>query len=411
MGETAASLELLKGSKKDAVDKELSAAPATEEEIELDIDIDSLDMASIDELVDQYSLEVPAEWSKLSLDQKKDWLRSQAEETPEPAAAPVEAKKPAKEKKAKAEKSKPDKPKPETFTEAEVSISHDGLEPAKADQLQEAVAKLTPADIEAAAKDIVTTDKKAKKEKSKAIAKSETLHGEIVDGDLIVDIVSEVETMNEQDARKTVAALNENTEKSYFKLGGVLSVILKNKWYEPYGHFRDLVENEYGIHYRKAMYWISIYDHLVESKVPWSKVKEIGWAKLKELADILTLDNVDQWVEVAKNNPQLKFLEIVKQAKQNDQPALADQSAQVSITTNKTFKVHSGQKETIEAAINKAKDECNTSVDTVALENICLDYLSGDSLKKRLVQMGPEKAANLVAEAFPGLNFTVDLSE
>jgi hypothetical protein len=208
-----------------------------------------------------------------------------------------------------------------------------------------------------------------------------------------------------------VAALSDNTEKTYFKLGGVLSLILKNKWYAPYGHFRDLVENEYGIHYRRAMYWISIYDTLVESKVPWSKVKEIGWAKLKELAGIITLDNVDEWVAIAKSQPQLKFMETVKAAKSNNQPAITDQSQPASVTSNKTFKCHSGQKETIEAAINKAKEESNTSVDTVALENICLEYLGGVTLKNRLQKMGLDAALKAVADAFPDATLNIEVQE
>lgn len=400
MGETAASLELLKGSKKDAVDKELSTA-TNEDEIELDIDLDSISNEEIDEVVEKYSLEVPAEWKSWTLDQKKNWFKDQSEETePAPAPAPVEAKKekPAKEKKPKPEKLK----KAEEAQVEEAVVSFPTLSPEPTLE--------TVSSPSAAEKVKAVHEKQAKKAKSTAVAKA-PLQGEIVDGDLIVDIVAEVETMNEQDARKTVAALNENTEKSYFKLGGVLSVILKNKWYEPYGHFRDLVENEYGIHYRKAMYWISIYDHLVESKVPWSKVKEIGWAKLKELADILTLDNVDQWVDVAKNNPQLKFMEIVKQAKASEQPQLTDQSQPASITQNKTFKVHSGQKETIEAAISKAKEDGNTTVDTVALEYICLEYLGGETIKNRLMKVGIEEATKIFEAAFPGVNLTLELPD
>jgi len=401
MGETAASLELLKGSKKEAVEKELSPAADAPvmEEIELDVDIDSLDDAAVDEMVEKYSVEVPAEWPSMTLDDKKSWLQSQSDDEA-PAAPAPEPKKPV-----KAEKKSKAKPKKDEKAE-DASVVKGSLE---ASEAVVSFPQLTP-EPEAVPLQPVEAEKPQKK-KSQALVKSETLNGEIVDEDLIVDIVQDVETMNEQDARKTVAALSENTEKTFFKLGGVLSVILKNKWYAPYGHFRDLVENEYGIHYRRAMYWISIYDNLVESKVPWSKVKEIGWAKLKELADIITVDNVDDWVQIAKSQPQLKFMETVKAAKTSNQPAITDQSTPASTTTNKTFKVHSGQKETIEAAINKAKEESNTTVDTVALENICLDYLGGESLTKRIQKLGLDKALELVSKAFPDATLNIEVQE
>ena len=46
--------------------------------------------------------------------------------------------------------------------------------------------------------------------------------------------------------------------------------------------------------------------------------------------------------------------------------ALDDESAAKTVTT-KTFKMHDGQREVIEAAIAKAREAVNTKVDTVAL--------------------------------------------
>ena len=47
--------------------------------------------------------------------------------------------------------------------------------------------------------------------------------------------------------------------------------------------------------------------------------------------------------------------------------------------TTMTFKLHPDQRATIEAALAKAKAELPTEYDTVAVENICLGYLSGSS--------------------------------
>ena len=51
---------------------------------------------------------------------------------------------------------------------------------------------------------------------------------------------------------------------------------------------------------RKARYLISIYDNLVTKMIPWEKVSHLGWTKLKDLAPVLTPENVDEWVAKAE---------------------------------------------------------------------------------------------------------------
>lgn len=431
---TAASLSLLKGGKKTAVEDELATKPAppptsepeaaTPADLELgeesiEIDPDALTEEQIDEVVSEYGLETPSNWKKLNLDQKRDWLKSQAEEddgsaaTPNPVidAGPVikdgdiietvspenptQAEK-VKEVHAKAEK----KAKAEPKKKSEPEIKQGG-------GLVVPLAASGPTITEEAS----TKPAKAKKEKKTGTAVSTQVakEGEIVQ-DVIVDLVHEVETLNEKDARSLVASLADHSEKTFFKLGGVLSVIQKNGWFQPYGTFRDFVEKEHGINYRRAVYWTSIYNKLVESKVPWDKVKSLGWTKLITLSDVLTEENVDEWVSIAKSQTVLQLTETVKAATAPDKQ-ITDQTATSSTTTTKTFKVHEGQKETIEAALEKAKEAASTSVDTVALENICLDYIAAPTLSQRLKTAGIEAALKALGDAFPEANFSVELPE
>lgn len=193
--------------------------------------------------------------------------------------------------------------------------------------------------------------------------------------DLIIDIVQTVENLKATEARELVVQLCEGAEFTFFKLGGVLSVIQANGWYEPYASFKDYVETERGINYRTARYWISIYNGIVESGVPWAKVKHLGWTKLKEIVPVLTLDNVDHWVALAEKQTTLQLIETVKKAQLPDDMSEADGAAKT--VTTKTFKVHDDQRATIEAALTKCREIAQTEVDTVALEYICLDYLNG----------------------------------
>lgn len=251
------------------------------------------------------------------------------------------------------------------------------------------------------------------KESAKA---TKALSGEIVDPDDLTDIVHLVENLKEKDARELVGKLAESAEFTFFKLGGVLSVIQANGWYEPYASFREYVESEHGINYRRATYWISIYNDLSAAKIPWEKVKNLGWTKLKEIAAILTPENVDHWVKIAEQQTTLQLIETVADAKKageaGDTKALADQS---KVVTTRTFKVHEDQKKTIDAAIAKAKEMSGVQTDTAALEFICLDFIGSAkkpaSLKEVLKQAGVEAAVNALGEAFPDVNFTVEMPE
>jgi len=117
-----------------------------------------------------------------------------------------------------------------------------------------------------------------------------------VEPDVLQDLVREIENMKEKQTRDLIATLTEQTEVAFFKLGGVLSLVQANGWYQPYGSFREFVEKEHGLHYRKATYWIEIYNRLSNSGVPWAKVSKLGWTKLKEIARVLTAENVVEWV-------------------------------------------------------------------------------------------------------------------
>jgi hypothetical protein len=55
--------------------------------------------------------------------------------------------------------------------------------------------------------------------------------------DLIGDVIHKIESMEKSEALARVGELEEVTEKSYFEIGGVLSVIQREKWFEPCAAF------------------------------------------------------------------------------------------------------------------------------------------------------------------------------
>jgi len=113
---------------------------------------------------------------------------------------------------------------------------------------------------------------------------------------------------------------------------------------------------------------------------------------------------------IAEQQNTITLIETVKNALSKDAPkTLEDQTSEAVTTT--TFKVHDDQKATVEAALAKAKEQCGSTVSTVALEFMALDFLGGQSMKQRLQKMGSDAALAAVADAFPQLNSEVSLVE
>jgi hypothetical protein len=211
----------------------------------------------------------------------------------------------------------------------------------------------------------------AKESTGKAMAKA-PLTGEVLAPSELPDFIHEIENLTEAEAKLLVDKLAEGAEFTFFQLGGVLSVIHNNGWFKPYASFKEYVEHEHGIKFRRAMHWIAIYKALAENKVPWEKVKQLGWTKLSVIAQLLTPENVDEWVSIAEDQTVLQLKETVRSTKSADVPKALEDQASKTVTT-KFFKVHEDQRATIEAALAKAKEESGTPYDTVAMEYICMD--------------------------------------
>lgn len=238
--------------------------------------------------------------------------------------------------------------------------------------------------------------------------------------DVIGDIAAEIENITKEEAFAVVPELIDSVDFSYFKLGGVLSVIQDNDWWEDDADtFKEFITERFGLHYRKAMYLINIYDRLVEANIPWEKVSGLGWTKLKELADILTVENVDEWVEKALSMTTLNLQEAIKVFKAGGLSTDGTTAPDSSGVSTITFKVHPDQKETITQAIDKALEEAETEFKGVALEAICIGYLAGATGKKAkpmslqgtMEKYSPEAVFEAFEAIWPEINITAEMEE
>src|SRR6201996_965128 len=130
--------------------------------------------------------------------------------------------------------------------------------------------------------------------------------------DVIVDLVHGIESLTKDDARARVLELEEDQEKTFFEIGGVLSAIQKHKWFEPFSSLDGWVKKNTAIKRSRARAWIQIYDAVVKSGVPWAKVKHLGWTKLNAIAGVLSGENADHWIEVASNHGRVEIKKLVQ---------------------------------------------------------------------------------------------------
>lgn len=244
--------------------------------------------------------------------------------------------------------------------------------------------------------------KKGKKAKSKK--KDEAVEGEIVtnSSDDMETIVFELENMTESQADAEYDRLSDDIAFNYFRLGGILSVIDTHRYFGEYESFRDKVESEFGMKYSKARSLVGIYNNIIESGVEWSDISSIGWTKMREISHLITPDNVEEWVSKAQAMNVATLIHEVKQLQKSDKPETSKAPKSDSSVSTMSFKFHEDQRETVEEALDKAKDEGDTDVNSVALEYICLDYLAGGKKKTTVRDMTIEEFFQKIMDSHKG---------
>lgn len=235
----------------------------------------------------------------------------------------------------------------------------------------------------------------------------------VVTGNLIHDVAAEIEGLGKVKALHQADKLALEIETNYFKFGGLLKLIAKEQWFEGYPTFDAFVLEKFGFAKRKADYLIAIYTALVDKQIPWEKVGHLGWTKLKDLAPVLTPENVDEWVGKAEKLTVMELMALLKA------PAGAGSGETTTTTTDIVkvkFALHADQAEQVNLALAKAKGEMSTDHDNVALSAICTGYLANSSsvasppvvaLDEMFANLGYEKVLEVFEKVFPQVNLEV----
>ena len=249
-----------------------------------------------------------------------------------------------------------------------------------------------------------TDDAKARKKKSDIVTipkKSVLAVTSAARPDLISDLVHEIESLEKHDAIARLIELEDAHEQTYFEIGGLLSVMQKEKWFDPFASLDEWVENNTAMKRSKARALIQIYNAIVESGVAWAQVQDIGWTKLRAIARVLNKESAHHWIGVASNHSKKEIIELVKQHLTASGGAVVGTS---TATRVRSFKLREDQAESVNAAIEKMKKSSNTPDDSAALAAICLDYVGGPTLQQRFVGLEPNVVAKTVSDVLNNLD-------
>lgn len=121
-----------------------------------------------------------------------------------------------------------------------------------------------------------------------------------------------LDTVTKEDALESIKNLAQMESEDWFRIGMVLSSYRKSKGDEEFKSLLHYSEENLQINSRKAYYLISIHDKLVESNITPSQVSQMGWTKLKEIAHLLTPDNVDYWLGVCNTHTTKQIITMLK---------------------------------------------------------------------------------------------------
>lgn len=196
--------------------------------------------------------------------------------------------------------------------------------------------------------------------------------------DVIHQTVAEVQAIETQDeAIEKILSAQDVSEFNFFVIGGVLASMQANSWGGEGESFYAFVLETFGYKIRKAQILIQVYHKLVGCGATWAEAKVVGWGKLAVIATHLEPENYKDWFKKAANATHLELAQLVKAANANGAPP--DPNAESTPLKKLTFAIHEDQEETIQEAIQKAKELGDTTFDGQALELMSADFLAGDA--------------------------------
>jgi len=149
----------------------------------------------------------------------------------------------------------------------------------------------------------------------------------------------------------------------------------------PYASFEEYCENEIGLKKRSGQYLISIYKKfVVELELPKSVLKDMEWAKAKELVSIITAENAADYLDKISGMSLVQVKEFVgaKKRELKGEPGTSAEHEPGEAKKKIMFNLNPDQLENVEGALSIAENLLGGSEDRAKqLDMICAEFKAG----------------------------------
>lgn len=215
------------------------------------------------------------------------------------------------------------------------------------------------------------------------------------DAPIVQANVADVRLTEQQklDLRQRVLAKRNEIETSYFEFAELIFDVHKSAAYldwqgecfddeeqskvlRNYKNFNEWCEVELGISHRKGNYYVSMVNwfvHQVQSQEVIDKVKGLGWSKVKELVEVVTDQNVDEWVEKAESMTVSQLAKACKEAMKTG----GSENESPEQVVRRSFTLLSDQIALVDSAFQHAEEVAESDKPGHLLTLICQDYMAG----------------------------------
>lgn len=239
--------------------------------------------------------------------------------------------------------------------------------------------------------------------------------------DNIVDAVDDLAT--EKAALKRLRELRIAEVENDFELGGVLSRIKDEEWFDGHESFEELCKAEFGFRKSKGYQLVVMYRTLIEMGVAWDDVKIVGSAKLRLLCTKAIAKKFDPVefstrVEIGKSMTFLEFQDALQGANPNGSKTKAKDDGNSESDAVAPEPIHDefvGQapKDVKTGAEPEATGDKSTGPDADAVQTSTkaapnglpefdLDAVPNPFVINHMKEIGKSLTLALCCEAFPG---------
>lgn len=221
-------------------------------------------------------------------------------------------------------------------------------------------------------------------EKEKVESNADQVQEESDDTDVKGEIIERPSTLpsngKAQQLYQQALSLKVEIEVRWFELGKILKEIKESRHYIPLGYttWKDFCEVALGpldLKWRAVDYLITTTVKCEEVGIKKEVAGQIGWSKLKEIVPIVTKENKDHWIDVARKK------ETTVQTLNSDvrvaQGKITEEERKI-LPKKMTFYVFKEQEETVELTLDVAGKMVGSDKRGYLLSDIiCVEFLSG----------------------------------